>query len=175
MHRDAIFTLPNALSLSRVAMAIWFALTPVTVVRITLLALAGATDFLDGWVARRTHQANRWGALLDPLTDRIFVFTVLCSYLLRGEISTTQYFVLLARDLATSVGFLVARSVRWLRPAEFKARWLGKVVTALQLMVLVAVLVAPAAVPPLVIAVGISAILAVADYTLVLWRLRVRA
>lgn len=175
MHRGAIFTLPNALSFSRVAMAVWFALTPGTTVRLTLLALAGATDFLDGWVARRTHQTNRWGALLDPLTDRIFVFTALCSYLFRGEISTTQYFILLARDLATSVGFLIARSVRWLRLAKFQARWLGKAVTVLQLIVLVAVLVAPAAVQPLVIAVGIGAILAVGDYTLVLWRSRVRA
>lgn len=175
MHRDAILTLPNALSLSRVAMAAWFVFAQGTTTRLILLVVAGATDFLDGWIARRRHQANRWGALLDPLTDRVFVFAALCSYLFRGEISTAQYFILLARDIATSVGFLVARGVSWLRPAEFQARWLGKAVTVLQLAALAAVLVAPAAVQPLIVAVAVGAVLAIVDYTLVLWRTRARA
>ena len=42
---------------------------------------------------------------------------------------------------AVPVGFLVARMIPWLRPVEFKARVLGKVVTVLQLLTLAAVLV----------------------------------
>lgn len=170
MDRGAIVTLPNALSLSRIALAGAFALAPGNLARVLLVIAASVTDFLDGFIARRRHEENRWGALLDPITDRVFVFTAICAYLFRGEITTGQYFVLLSRDLATAVGFLVARVVPSLRRVRFQARLMGKIVTVLQLAVLLAVLLVPRAVPALVFAVGVSAAAAVADYTLALWR-----
>ena len=92
--------------------------------------------------------------------------------LFSGALTTGQYFVLIARDLATAVGFLVARAVRWLQPVEFRARWLGKAVTALQLAALVAALVAPRWLAPILVAVGVTSIAAIVDYTLALWRAR---
>ena len=59
-----------------------------------------------------------------------------------------------------------------LRSVEFRARWLGKLVTALQLLTLVAVLIATPAVPMLVIVVGAASAASIADYTLTLWRER---
>ena len=41
-----------------------------------VIGAAAATDFLDGWVARRVRATSRWGALLDPIADRVFVLTV---------------------------------------------------------------------------------------------------
>jgi CDP-diacylglycerol--glycerol-3-phosphate 3-phosphatidyltransferase len=74
----------------------------------------------------------------------------------------------------TAIGFLVARAVPWLRPVQFKARMSGKITTVLQLITLFAVLVAPSWVRPLVIVVGIASAIAIVDYTLMLWRHRVR-
>ncbi len=140
--------------------------------RVSLIGVAAVTDFLDGWLARRVHATSRWGALLDPIADRVFVLTVVGTFLFAGLLSTPAYFILLSRDIATAIGFLVARVIPWLRPVEFKARILGKAVTVLQLFTLAAVLVVPAAVPLLLAAVGMTSVLAIADYTLALWRAR---
>ena len=61
-----------------------------------------------------------------------------------------------------------------LRPVEFKARWSGKVVTVLQLVLLLAVPVAPRFVPGIIVAIGITSAIAIVDYTLMLWRARAR-
>jgi CDP-diacylglycerol--glycerol-3-phosphate 3-phosphatidyltransferase/cardiolipin synthase len=170
-----MLSLPNLLSLSRVALAAAFPFVRQPRWQAALIALAGATDFLDGFIARARRTDNKWGALLDPITDRVFVFTALATFLLLGQLTTGQYFILLARDLATAIGFLVARAVPWLRGVTFKARLTGKLVTTLQLIVLIAVPLAPSAVQPLVIAVGVLSVWSIIDYTLALWRARVPA
>ena len=110
--------------------------------------------------------------MLDPFADRVFVLTGVATFLFTGALSTTEYFIFIMRDLATAVGFLVARSIPWLRTVEFKARVLGKVVTVLQLATLAAVLVVPDAVPLLLAGVATASVLSIADYTLALWRAR---
>ena len=170
--RRALGRLPNLLSFSRLVLAAGFVATAGPETRVSLIGVAAATDFLDGWLARRVHATSRWGALLDPLADRVFVLTVVGTFLFAGLLSTPAYFVLLSRDIATAIGFLVARVIPWLRPVEFKARILGKVVTVLQLLTLAAVLMMPSAVPLLLAAVGMTSVLAIADYTLALWRAR---
>lgn len=165
-------TLPNAVSMSRLVLAAAFVGMREPTARVGLLVVASATDFLDGWLARRRRATTKSGALIDPIADRFFVFAALCAYLLEGAISTAAYFTLLSRDIATAIGFLVARSVPWLRAVAFRARMLGKVVTGLQLITLVAVIVLPAVVPSLVILVGAASAASIADYTLMLWRER---
>lgn len=163
---------PNLLSLSRLLLAAGFVAATETETRVGIIGAAAATDFLDGWLARRVKATSRWGALLDPIADRMFVLTVVATLLFTGHLSTGEYFVLIMRDIATAIGFIVARIIPWLRPVEFKARILGKVVTVLQLFTLAAVLVAPAIVPALLFGVFLSSVLSIADYTLALWRAR---
>ena len=170
--RSALGRIPNLLSWSRLALAAGFVASGGTETQVGLIGAAAVTDFLDGWLARKVQATSKWGALLDPIADRVFVLTVVATFLFTGMLSTTQYFVMILRDLMTAVGFLVARVIPWLRTVPFKARMLGKVVTVLQLLALAAVLLAPRAVTPLVVAVGVAALLSIADYTLALWRAR---
>ena len=172
MSRERLVTLPNAVSMSRLVLAAAFIALRAPSSRVVLLLVASATDFLDGWLARRQHATTRSGALIDPVADRLFVFTALTTYRVEGAVTLGAYFVLLSRDIATLVGYIVARSVPWLRAVEFRARWLGKVVTVLQLATLLAVLVAPSVVPWLVLVVGAASAASIADYTLTLWRER---
>ena len=174
MRRESWVTVPNALSLSRLLLAAAFPVVSAPSRRLALVALASASDWLDGWLARRGGIASRGGAILDPVTDRAFVLAAVSTFLFEGALTSGQYFVLLARDIMTAVGFLVARSVTWLRPVEFKARLLGKLVTTLQLGVLFALLLRPDLVAVLIFAVGIVSAAAIADYTLALWRARAR-
>lgn len=174
MKSGALLTLPNTVSLSRLVLAAAFIIAGGAWQRVLLIAAAGATDFLDGWIARRQRIESRTGALLDPIADRAFVLTAVSVYLFESLITTTEFFVILARDLATALGFIVAKLVPRLRPAVFEARLLGKSVTVLQLAFLIIVLVIPALSDVLVLAIGVISAASIVDYTLALWRARAR-
>jgi phosphatidylglycerophosphate synthase len=175
MGRRALFNLPNTISLSRVVLALAFVMVSEPWDRIALIAVAGLTDFMDGWLARHEKSESTAGALLDPIADRIFVLIAISAYLFEGQLTTGQYFVFLTRDLATAVGFLVARIIPTLRPAVFRARVLGKIVTVLQLVALVAIILVPELTAPLILSIGLVAAASIVDYTIVLWRGRARS
>jgi phosphatidylglycerophosphate synthase len=170
--RAGLRALPNIISSSRLLLAAGFVVTRDVDTRLGLVGLAAVTDVLDGWVARRGNWASRWGALIDPFADRVFVLVAVSTFLFTGALSTLGYFVMLSRDLMTAVGFLVARTVPWLRPVEFKARASGKLVTVVQLATIAALLVLPKAVTPLLWIVGAVSLASIVDYTLALWRSR---
>ena len=174
MNRSALFTLPNTISLSRVVLALAFVLVSEPWDRIALIAVAGFTDLIDGWLARRGKSESTTGALLDPIADRIFVLVAISTYLIEGQLTTGQYFIFLTRDLATAVGFVVAKIIPTLRPAVFRARMLGKIVTVVQLITLVAIIVVPELTNALVMTIGIISIASIVDYTIALWRGRAR-
>jgi phosphatidylglycerophosphate synthase len=174
MNRGALFTLPNTISLSRVVLALAFVLVSEPWDRIALIAVAGFTDLIDGWLARRGKSESAAGAFLDPLADRIFVLVAISTYLIEGQLSTGQYFIFLTRDLATAVGFIVAKIIPALRPAVFRARMLGKIVTVVQLVTLVAIIVVPELTNILVMTIGVISAASIVDYTIALWRGRAR-
>ena len=174
MKRSALFTLPNTISLSRVVLALAFVLVSEPWDRIALIAVAGFTDLIDGWLARRGKSETTAGALLDPIADRIFVLVSISTYLIEGQLTTGQYLIFLTRDLATAVGFVVAKIIPALRPAVFRARMLGKVVTVVQLVTLVAIIVVPELTNVLVITIGVISVASIVDYTITLWRGRAR-
>ena len=172
--RRTIGSIPNIISCSRLALAAGFVASSTTETQVGIIGAAAVSDFLDGWLARRVKATSRWGAILDPIADRFFVLTVVASMLFTGRINTGEYFVMIMRDLATAVGFLVARVVPWLRRVTFQARISGKVVTVLQMITLAALLLTPVVAPWLIAAVGVASVLSIADYTLALWRARAR-
>jgi cardiolipin synthase len=175
MERETLATLPNLISLSRLGLAAAFVVFKGTNSRLLVIALAGATDFLDGYLARRGGSTSKWGALIDPIADRFFVFTAVCALLFDDVIGTWQYAILISRDFMTAVGFLTARAVPWLRRVRFKSRMIGKVVTVLQLGTLALVFLAPNMVNPALVLVGIASLVSIGDYTLALWHARQRA
>jgi phosphatidylglycerophosphate synthase len=175
MSGRALFNLPNTISLSRVVLALAFVLVSEPWDRIALIAVAGFTDFMDGWLARHGRVESPAGALLDPLADRIFVLVAISTYLVEEKLTTGQYFIFLTRDIATAVGFLVAKIIPTLRPAVFRARMLGKVVTVVQLITLVAVVALPELTQMLILTIGAISAASIVDYTIALWRGRARS
>jgi cardiolipin synthase len=167
-------SLPNLLSISRLALAVAFVVLPGTETRIVLVMLALATDYLDGYIARQFGPMTRVGALLDPFADRVFVLVVVSVFLFESELSTPEYFIMISRDLMTAVGFLVARIMPSLRAVAFQARLPGKLVTTMQLATFVAILIRPAAAAPMIIVVAVVSLWAVVDYTWALHKARVR-
>jgi len=163
-----LMSLPNIVSAVRVPLAAGFLFVETTSLRLALLGMASASDVLDGWIARRTGRTTRWGALIDPIADKLFVLLALAAFLVRGDLSTRDYAVLLARDIAVSVGALVALAMPGLDPRDFRARASGKAVTVLQLLALLALCVASRWMNAIVIVVGVASIVSIADYTLAL-------
>ena len=174
VRRMPVLTLPNLLSASRFPLAAAFLATEQTPVRVALIGAASLTDVLDGWLARR-QQTTRLGALLDPIADKTFVLVAISAFLVAGEISTLEFFVILLRDFATAIGFIVAFLVSGLDPKNFKARISGKVVTVLQLATVLAVVLHLSILHPLIWLVGAASVWAVIDYTLLLKRQRAQA
>ena len=167
-------TLPNLLSISRLALAVAFILANRADVRIVLVMMALATDYLDGWIARQFGPMTRMGALLDPVTDRVFALVGVSTFLFEGTLTTSQYFIMISRDLMTAVGFLVARAMPSLRGVAFQARFPGKLVTVLQLATFIAILIRPSAAGPMILVIAVVSLWAIADYTWMLHRARAR-
>jgi CDP-diacylglycerol--glycerol-3-phosphate 3-phosphatidyltransferase len=174
MPTTRLWTLPNSISLSRLLLAAAFVVLDHPWARVILIAVAALTDFLDGFVARQWGQRTNAGALIDPVADRVFALAAVSTLLADGLLGTGQYFIFISRDIATAVGFLVARIIPWLRPVVFRARLLGKAVTVLQIATLLAVLLLPRAVPGCIAAVAVLSALSIVDYTRALWRARAR-
>ena len=172
MPRRFLRLLPNILSASRLVFAAVFVAVDSSATRLGLLGLAGLTDVLDGALARRVNAATRWGALVDPISDRFFALAAIATLLFEGLLSVPHYFALITRDLATAVGFLVARAVPSLRLATFKARWSGKAVTVLQFAAVAGALAWPASLAVLIPLVLVASLVSIADYTLALWHAR---
>jgi CDP-diacylglycerol--glycerol-3-phosphate 3-phosphatidyltransferase len=174
VHPPALLSLPNVLSLARFPLAIAFLWVESTTARLTLLGIASASDFADGWIARHFDRTTRSGALLDPIADKVFVLAALTAFVRTGELSTVGYFVILLRDFATAIGFLVAWKLPGLDPMSFSARLPGKIVTVLQLAAILALTVAPGTMRWLIPLIAVVAVVAIIDYTLVLHRTRQR-
>lgn len=144
--RGAFLTLPNVLALSRVVLglAFWAAVRSPPLA-LAVIVVAGLTDVLDGWLARRLGlaQPGGVGAWLDPACDKFFVVSVLTAvYVARGP---PLWMVALvgARELVLVPLALVYRAAPRLRQRmryDFRAGLLGKAATVAQFAAAVAIL-----------------------------------
>jgi cardiolipin synthase len=85
-----------------------------------------ATDWVDGWIARRTGQISELGKILDPTADRLAIAAGLIALVIRGIFPLWAALLVLVRDLVIfGVGLylLVRRHVR------LDVRFIGKVAT----------------------------------------------
>jgi CDP-diacylglycerol--glycerol-3-phosphate 3-phosphatidyltransferase/cardiolipin synthase len=164
--RARLLTVPNTLSFLRLPLALAFMLTASPAARAAIIVVASITDGLDGWLARRWRQDTGAGQIVDPITDKLFVLVALATLVARGELEPWMIVLLLTRDIYTSFAFLTLLLLEW--HVHFKARWSGKTVTVLQMSVMLAALLLPWAVLPLVIATAAASLVAIADYTRVI-------
>ena len=95
-------TLPNLLSLLRLALVPVFLVLIITghsISAFLVLAVASFTDWLDGYLARKLNQVTRIGALLDPAADRLYIFATLIGLAVTGAIPAWLPVVVISRDV----------------------------------------------------------------------------
>lgn len=99
---DRILTVPNVLSLVRLLVMplVWVDITGGRPVRaLVVLAVLVATDWIDGYVARRFDQVSRLGKVLDPISDRILIAVVVVALGAAGIVPWWALAPVLLRDL----------------------------------------------------------------------------
>jgi cardiolipin synthase len=123
-------TWPNAITLVRLALLpVFFWLlfgTDHRAIAAWLLASLGATDWIDGFVARRFHQVSNVGKILDPTADRILVIGGLLAVAAAHGVPWWFALATLAREVIVSVLTLVLAA---LGAARINVLWWGKVST----------------------------------------------
>lgn len=160
-RQERWFTIADLLTASRLPLAVAFVVAESTGWRIAIVWLAGITDFVDGTAARRWG-SSRLGAVLDPVADKIFTAAAFWVVLVSGALAWWEVGLVLARDLAAALAFLL--SVLAGRPAAIPARASGKIVTMGQLLVLLAFLLDSWLFRPIAWGTGAVALYAILDY-----------
>jgi len=109
-----VLTVPNVISLARlflVPVFAWLVVEGYDAWALVVLLVSGASDWLDGVIARRMHQVTRLGQMLDPAADRLFILVTLVGLAWRDIIPTWLVVVLVLRDVVLAVMlFLLARA-----------------------------------------------------------------
>lgn len=137
--------IPNFLTLLRIAMA------PVIIVlldggqyelALIIFVLAGITDGLDGWIAKRYHLQSPIGAMLDPIADKVLLLSTYIMLAYLQDIPFWFLVVVLFRDFLIVGGywFLIAMQ----SPAKATPIFVSKINTFLQIVLVVVVLVTKA-------------------------------
>jgi cardiolipin synthase len=127
---DRSLTIPNGISVLRlvvvaVALLVLFHDRD-RVLAAALLAFAGATDFLDGYVARRIGQVSKLGKILDPTIDRMVLASSIIAILVYGALPWWIAAVVLTREVFISVVALVVAAAGATR---IDVLWIGKAST----------------------------------------------
>jgi cardiolipin synthase len=127
---DRILTVPNLISFARllgVAVFLYLVLGPrADLAAVVVLALGGGTDWVDGFIARRTGTVTRLGQLLDPLVDRLYILATLVALTLREVVPWQFTAALFARELMMLVCLAVLRTHGFGPP---QVHYLGKTAT----------------------------------------------
>lgn len=130
---SGVWTLPNALTLARLlclplflyvlfgrddrATAAW------------ILGGLGATDWVDGYLARRLGQVSEFGKVFDPTVDRLLFIVAVTAIIIDGSIPLWFAVAVLAREVL--VGAMMAIATLWFHMPRIDVTYLGKVATFL--------------------------------------------
>ncbi|UWZ42018.1 CDP-alcohol phosphatidyltransferase family protein [Dactylosporangium matsuzakiense] len=130
-----VLTVPNFFTFARllgVPLFLYlFLATDATGWAVTVLAVGGLSDWVDGFLARRLNQTSRLGELLDPLADRLYILATLFALTYRDIVPWWFTIALIARE---AVMVLVLVVLRILGHGPPPVHYVGKTATAVLLM-----------------------------------------
>jgi cardiolipin synthase len=110
-HNAAMFlTLPTMLTWARIVaipliVAVFYlpwSQAQINLTAAVLFVVVAATDWLDGWLARRLNQTSAFGAFLDPVADKFLVCASILILLDLDRVSALVAFIIIGREIAIS-------------------------------------------------------------------------
>lgn len=147
-----ILTVPNLLTFARMGLIPLFAIS-LAYGRVgwalVLFAIAGISDGVDGFVARRFKQESELGTIIDPIADKLLMTTAFVMLTMASVMGTEKRFLpvpfwvtaaVIGRDIAIVT---VAGAINMMTGfRDFKPSWLGKASTFVQVVAVIMILVA---------------------------------
>lgn len=130
---NAVFTVANVITFCRFILTIAFLALfvrhdPSTrMTALALYAIAASTDFLDGQVARRTQTVSWVGKVMDPIMDRVLLFTGVLGLMVTGELPVWVAILVVGRDVYLALAAMYLRKFDT-RPVD--VIYVGKMATA---------------------------------------------
>src|SRR4051794_107024 len=88
-----------------------------------LLAFLGATDWVDGYIARHMHQTSTLGKILDPTADRLLLLVSVTAIIIDGTIPTLVAWLIILREGAVAIA---AVALAALGARRIDVTWYGK-------------------------------------------------
>lgn len=126
-NEDRILTIPNLITLVRLSLLpvfVWLLLgADDPSAAALLLAGLGATDWCDGYVARRFDQVSTLGKVLDPVADRLLFFTAIVSIIIADAAPLWICVLVLVREVTVAVATVVLAA---LGARRIDVTWWGK-------------------------------------------------
>ncbi|MGO2111364.1 MAG: CDP-alcohol phosphatidyltransferase family protein [Pseudoclavibacter sp.] len=128
-RRNRWATIPNAVTLLRLALVVPIAILIADyahpTLAVVLLAAFAASDWVDGYLARRLDQTSRIGEMLDPIADRVGVAVIVLALVIAGHVHIWTVLLIAVVDVSVIVTYLITHPDR-----APEVSWLGKIRTA---------------------------------------------
>ncbi|KAL8941273.1 MAG: hypothetical protein Q9216_002334 [Gyalolechia sp. 2 TL-2023] len=146
---ENIYTIPNILTFSRLIAAPiigYLTIHEQHVAALVLFIYAGATDLVDGWIARKWNLQTVVGTVIDPMADKTLMTVLTVSLAMKGAMPLSLAALILGRDVLLSIAAVYYRYISLPPPKTLARYWdfslpsaevhptgISKVNTALQL------------------------------------------
>lgn len=141
MTSDGLRYIPNAITVTRLVLVLPIALAIVEdqfLFALILFTVSGLSDGLDGFLARRFGWVSAFGQLIDPLADKLMMITTTLTLGLLGHFPLMLMVLIIVKDLAILGGVFSYTTLAGF--PKIQPNRLGKVTTAIQIILLVSVL-----------------------------------
>lgn len=160
---------PNLLSTLRIVLAIAFPFLDPSL-RLPVIFIALASEFFDGYLARRWNAETLLGQSLDPIADKLFVLSTVSTLIHEGSFTWTQFVLIAMRDIVVSIGSFTtllqsARQDARRAIEHLKPKYSGKLATTLQFALLISLFAGWPTSAALFIATAFMSCLSAVDYT----------
>jgi len=131
-------TIPNIISFIRLIIApivLWLLIQKNYSLALILFIIAGVSDLIDGYIARKWNQRSTLGAYLDPLADKLLVVLCVGYFVVIGDAPWWWLAIIFLRDTLLAVGVLLLKNLH--APVEIFPTQFGKWATAFNMVAIV--------------------------------------
>lgn len=136
MKDEKILNLPNILTIIRIALIgvlVYLFVIDQLYWALFVFLVASATDYLDGYIARKQNLITTFGKLMDPFADKLMLVTTLICFTVMGRAPLWAVLLVAAKEITMTVGGILLLK----RGTVVYAHWIGKAATVFFMVAIV--------------------------------------
>jgi len=139
--RGASLSIPNLITLGRIILVpivVWAIISGEMLLAFALFVIAGISDAVDGFLAKRFHMESELGAYLDPLADKALLVSIYVALGIARALPISLVILVVSRDIMIISGFMLSWLVEM--PMAVRPHPVSKVNTVMQILLATLVL-----------------------------------